>query len=192
MREESEPLAAACGFSIDASLAVAASVFRHRTRNGVVETPVQCPKLVGADRGIQLDSQLGDGLTDVAIVVHDLRHRVALLQEFLAMFDRALADVGICRLSEAQGVAQLIQENWNAVAEPHRRRRGNQPRGHLGSTSSDDLVAMMGYEFVQHGGHVFDPSGQPGPPVFATAQAPETALAPVTVRSRTSTSGLCW
>ena len=40
--------------------------------DGVVKASVQRAKVIGADRRGQFDSQIGHGLTDVAIVVHDL------------------------------------------------------------------------------------------------------------------------
>ena len=72
MGEEPEPFGPACGFAVDARLIALTSVLGHRARDGIVQASVQRPKVVGADRRVQFHRQFGDGLTDIAIVVHDL------------------------------------------------------------------------------------------------------------------------
>jgi hypothetical protein len=86
-------LAPACGLSINARLISLTAVLRHRACDGIIEASVQRPKVVGADGSVQFHRQFGDGLADVAIVVHDLRHREPLTQEVMAVLDRAVADL---------------------------------------------------------------------------------------------------
>ena len=50
-----------------------------------------------ADRRAHFHRQLGDRLADVAVVVHDLRHREPLPQQLMAMSDGAFPDLGARR-----------------------------------------------------------------------------------------------
>ena len=99
------------GLSIDAGLISLTAVLGHCARDGVIEESVQRPKVVGADRRVQFDRELGDGLTDVAIVVHHLRYGESLTQEIVSVLDRAPADLRARPLAEAERVSQLIQEH---------------------------------------------------------------------------------
>ena len=101
MSEESEALTSPCGLSIDAGLISFALILGDRAGDGVVQASVQLAKVVGADRCVQFHRQFGDGLTDIAIVVHDLRHREPLKQEVMSVLDRARADLGARNLAEA-------------------------------------------------------------------------------------------
>ena len=101
MGQEPEALAPACGLAIDARLIALTPVLGHRARDGIVQASVQRPKVVGADRCVQFHRQFGDGLTDIAIVVHDLRHGESLTQEVMSVLDRAPADLWARDLAEA-------------------------------------------------------------------------------------------
>jgi hypothetical protein len=101
MCEEPEALAPACELSINARLIMLAPVLGHRACDGIVQASVQRPKVVSADRCVQFHRQFGDGLTDIAIVVHNLRDGESLTQEFMTMLNRAPADLGACKLAEA-------------------------------------------------------------------------------------------
>ena len=72
MREEPQSLAPARGLAFDRELVTIAAVLRDGARDGVVQAAVQRLKVFRADGRIHLHGQLGDGLADVAIVVHDL------------------------------------------------------------------------------------------------------------------------
>ena len=72
MGKEPEPLVLATALSVEGGLIAFAPVLGDRARDGVVEASVQQPKVLRADRRVRFHRQLGDGLTDVAIVVHDL------------------------------------------------------------------------------------------------------------------------
>jgi hypothetical protein len=84
-----EPFVPACGLAIDAGLISLTPVLGHGARDGIVQAWVQRPEVVGADRCVQFHRQFGDGLTDIAIVVHDLRHGESLTQEFMTMLNRS-------------------------------------------------------------------------------------------------------
>ena len=101
MREEPQALAPACRFSIDAGLGSLAPVLGHRARDGIIQASVQYPKVFGTDRCVQFHRQFGDGLTDIAIVVHDLRDGEPLPQEVMSVPDRARADLRARRLADA-------------------------------------------------------------------------------------------
>ena len=74
MRKETEAFVVSRGFGIEQGL-IASSELRDRARDRVVETSIQGAEIIDADRRIQLQGEVGDGLTHIAIVVHDLRHR---------------------------------------------------------------------------------------------------------------------
>ena len=58
--------------SIQSGLILLAAEFGDSTRNRVVQAPIEHAKVVRADRRVHLHRELGDRLTDVAVVVHDL------------------------------------------------------------------------------------------------------------------------
>ena len=72
MSEEPEALAPAGGFSVDVGLIAFAPVLGDRAGDGVVKASVERAKVVRADGQIHFHRQLGNGLTDIAVVVHDL------------------------------------------------------------------------------------------------------------------------
>ena len=94
MSQEPEALAPARGFSIEGGLISFAPVLGDRARDGVVKASVQRAKVVRADGRVHFHRQLGDRLTDVAIVVHDLRHGEPLKQQVVPVLDRAPANLG--------------------------------------------------------------------------------------------------
>ena len=72
MSQEPRALIPARRLSIESGLILFAPEFGDGTRNRVVKAPVERAKVVRADGRVRFHRQLGDGLTDVAIVVHDL------------------------------------------------------------------------------------------------------------------------
>ena len=72
MSQEPRALAPTRGFSIEGRLILFASELGDGARDGVVQASVQHAKVFGADRRVLFHRQLGDGLTHVAIIVHDL------------------------------------------------------------------------------------------------------------------------
>jgi hypothetical protein len=104
MRKESEPLVVVKSRSLNGRLRLFTSELGDRARDGVVQTSIQHPKVFRADWRSQLDGQLGDGLTDVAVVVDDLRHREPLTQQVVAVQDGAFADLRARRQPELQRI----------------------------------------------------------------------------------------
>jgi hypothetical protein len=92
MSEEPDPLAPARGFSIEGGLRSFAPVLSDGACDRVVKASVQRLKIFGADRRVRFHGQLGDGLTDIAIVVDHLRHREPLNQQVMSVLDRAFAN----------------------------------------------------------------------------------------------------
>ena len=68
----------------------ALSVLRYCSRDGVVEAEIERPKIVRGDRRILLDGQLGNGLTDVSVVVNDLRDTEPHAKEVAPMLSGVL------------------------------------------------------------------------------------------------------
>ena len=101
MSEVPEAFAPAGRRSIDARLILSATVLSDRAGDGIVQAVVQRTKVFRGDRRVQFYRELGDGLTDVAVVVHDLRHGEALKQEIMSMLEGGPADLEVCRLAEA-------------------------------------------------------------------------------------------
>jgi hypothetical protein len=150
MREVAEPLAPARRFTVERGLVAFAPVLGDRPGDGFVKTAVQDPKVVRADGRIGLQRQLGDGLTDVAIVVDHLRDGESLEQEVVTVLDRGPSDLGARAQPEAQGLHQLIQEHRHAVVDLTVGGRGHRSNGNLRPAAPDDLGPVDGDEFVQH------------------------------------------
>ena len=89
--EESKPLVLASGVSIDGGLIAFEPVLSDCVRDGVVKASVQHAKVIHAHRRVGFQCQFGDGLTDVAIVVHDLRQSEPLPQKVVPVEHRAAA-----------------------------------------------------------------------------------------------------
>ena len=96
MREESQAFVIASGFGINSGL-VASSVLRDRTGDRVIQASVQCAEVLDVDWRIQLQREIGDGLTHIPVVVHDLRNGESLQLEIMAMTRSAPADLRIRR-----------------------------------------------------------------------------------------------
>src|SRR4029450_840107 len=92
MRKEPEPLVFAGGAALGAGLIALASKLCHGAGDGAVEASVQHPEIIGADRRPGFDGPLGDGLTHVAVVVHDLSDGEALPLEIVPVQDGAASD----------------------------------------------------------------------------------------------------
>jgi len=67
--------------------------FGHRIGDGVVEATIERPKLVDLDVRIELESEVGDRLAQVAVVVNDLVHGEAVQQQLPAMEGRGIANL---------------------------------------------------------------------------------------------------
>ena len=93
MSQEPSALAPTRGLSIEGGLILFAPEFSDGARDGVVKASVQRAKVVGADRRVLFHCQLGDGLTHVAIIVHDLRDREPLKQQVMPVLDCASTDL---------------------------------------------------------------------------------------------------
>jgi hypothetical protein len=151
VREEPEALVGARRFSIHRGLMSFARELRNRARDGLVETAVQHPKVVGADGRVQFHGQFGDRLTDVAIVVHDLGDRESLQQEVMPVLEGAFSDLRSGVQAEPEGFPQLIEEDGHAMIDFRLGWRGHRPPRDLGPASPNDLVPVDGDEFIEHG-----------------------------------------
>ena len=150
MSEESEAFAPARALPVEGRLILFTSVLGHGARDRLVQAAVQCAKVIRADGRVQFNCEVGDGLTDVTIIVHDLRHGEPLKQQVMPVLNCAPANLrGRCQ-PQAQGVRQLIQEHRHAVVDFGFRRRGNRPHRDLFPAPPDDLFAVHRDEFMQH------------------------------------------
>ncbi|HEV2986002.1 MAG TPA: hypothetical protein VGX46_16510 [Vicinamibacterales bacterium] len=116
-------------------------------RNRVVQAPVQRAKVIRADGRRQFNRQIGDGLTDIAVVVHDLSNCEPLTQEVLPVLDGALPDLGGLRRPLVQLVGKLIKEQGDSASDLRLGRRWSRPLRHLRSAATDELVAIDANEF---------------------------------------------
>src|SRR6185369_15570183 len=66
---------------------------RDRSGNRIVEAEVERPEVAARDGRSGIDSELGYGLADVAIVVHDLSDRQSPAEQLVAVTGRALCDL---------------------------------------------------------------------------------------------------
>jgi hypothetical protein len=83
MREEAEALIPARRLSVEGGLIATAPELGHGTCDGVIKASVEGSKIVGANGSVLFQGQFGDGLTDISVVMHDLRHREALEQKVM-------------------------------------------------------------------------------------------------------------
>jgi hypothetical protein len=150
MRKESEPLVRASVGVVQGGLVPFAPVLRDRAGDRDVQTAVEQPKVVRADRHVLFGSQLGDGLTDVAIVMHHLRQGQSLQLRVVAVQERTPVNLSAGRQAETDRRNQLIQKEGDAVVDFRVRRWWHRPRGHLGSAAQDDFVPVYGNEFTEH------------------------------------------
>jgi len=94
---------------------------------------------------------VGEALEQVTVIVDDLPDGEAGSQHLSTVLrrhghHRRLADRRI-----AQDGRQLREEERNAVAQLGRYGPGKGPLGHLLSRASDQVIAVLGDEFRQHG-----------------------------------------
>ena len=86
----------------------------HGARDGVVEAEVERLELLGRDGCLLLDGEPRDDLTEVAVVVDDLRDGRALVKEGIAMVAGASLNLAVVDALHAarlaQGLAELIEE----------------------------------------------------------------------------------
>ena len=72
MHEEPDALALAWGADVCTEQGALSSILGDRARDGVVQAPIQYAKVPDADWSARFNGELGDGLADVAIVMHHL------------------------------------------------------------------------------------------------------------------------
>ena len=95
MSQEPEALAPARGLSVEGGLISFAPELGDGARDGVVKASVQRAKVIRADGRVHFHRQIGDGLADVAVVVHDLRDGESLKQQVMPVLDRAPANLRV-------------------------------------------------------------------------------------------------
>jgi hypothetical protein len=96
-------------------------VLRHRLRDGVVEAEIKRLKLLPGDRRLLLNGHLGYRLTDISVVVNDLRDGEPHAKQVVTVTAGALANLlvvnDVARSCQAQRVNELVQEHRDAVLE---------------------------------------------------------------------------
>ena len=66
--------------------------FRHCIGNRIVEASIESLEFVIGDQRVAFDRELRNGLAEIPVVMDDLVHRKAPLQQFIAMTAGALSD----------------------------------------------------------------------------------------------------
>jgi hypothetical protein len=150
-------------------LVTQASKFGYRLRDGIVDASIQGVKFIDRDRHVQLERQLRHRLTDVPVVVDDLRYRESLAQHFVAVLRGADVHRVARKLGGLQGLDELLDEERYAVVELRfdGARRGARQDLHL--SPRDDLVALRCQEFVEHRLHLSRPTPIRGAPELLVA-----------------------
>ncbi len=151
VHEETDPLVAKLRRVVEARLLAFARVRRDGARDRLVQTSIQRAEVIRAERRVRFYRQLGNGLTDVAIIVNDLRHGEPLKEKVVSVLAGAPVDLQTTRVSRAQRVTQLIQEQGDPMVDLRLGRRRNRSRGHFRPTTPDDGVAIERDELMQHG-----------------------------------------
>jgi hypothetical protein len=121
MRKEPETLVLTGAFAVDRGLMTFASVLSDGARHRVVQARVEQPKIVRADRGTHFHGQLGDRLTDIAVIVHDLRDAETSNEKVVPVQDGAPANLRTRREPEAQRIGELTEKQRYAVIDLCRR-----------------------------------------------------------------------
>jgi hypothetical protein len=93
MREVPEALAFAPGVSIAVDSISFASVLGNGLVACLVKASVQPAELVRRNVLAHVHSQIDDGLADIGITVHDLRHRDSLREKVVPVQDRGPASL---------------------------------------------------------------------------------------------------
>ena len=73
----------------------------------------------------------------------------------MPMLNGAVVHVGGRDETRTQRFRKLIQKYRYSVLDFRFGRRWERPYGNLGPATTDQLVAVLGYEFVQHGRHKY-------------------------------------
>ena len=95
------------------------SILRDRARDGVVEAPVQYAKVPDADRSARFHGEVGDGLADVAVVMHHLRHGESLQLQITPVLGGASVNRQVRPEVIAQGVLAKSFGGSGTVEAPH-------------------------------------------------------------------------
>jgi hypothetical protein len=149
--EEPEPVAAARRLTIERGPIPRVPVLGDGASDGVVETAVQRAEVLRSDGRVGFHRQFGDGLTDITVVVHDLRQREALPKKGFPVPDAARADLRGRDHAQAQRVRQLAQEHRHPVIDFRGGGRWRRPRRHLLPAPPDDFVPIDRDELMEHG-----------------------------------------
>ena len=123
---------------------------RHRAGDRLVEAQVERLKLARRDGRGALDRQLGNRLTCVAVVVHDLRDRKPDVHQLATVLRGARSKIRSAIELRVQGPCELLEEERDPVLELDGGRSRRQPSCHPRAASPHDLGAIRGDEFAQH------------------------------------------
>jgi hypothetical protein len=148
MSQEPEVLALVRGLVVAGAVPFA-RVFGDGLRDRVVEALVQGAKIIGADRGVHFECQVGHRLTDVAVIAHDLRHGEPPKKKIVPVKNRGSGNLRARPQPEAQCLGQLVQEQRHSVIDLGLGRRWSRPHCHFRPAPADDFVAVHTDEFVE-------------------------------------------
>ena len=129
-------------------------MFGHRAGDRGIEAAIQDVEFFGGHRNALLNRDLGNGLADVAVVVHDLGNVESQRAQLAPMLERRRAD-RVRRKRRRRGLqpkrlGELGQEERHAVFELAGRHQRPRPIRELGPRPRDDGVAIRRDEFVKH------------------------------------------
>lgn len=127
------------------------SVTALGARDGVVQVSVQGAKVLDADGRLQFQREIGDGLADVAVVVHYLGDRESLEMQIASVACGAGADIRSRRRVVLQRIDELIEEAGDAVLEFGRCWRWNRAQFDLRPAPANNLVPVFCDKRVKHG-----------------------------------------
>ena len=124
-------------------------ILGDRPGDGVVEVPVEKAEFVRRYRYLGLVGQLGDGLAHAEVVVDDLRHGEAPLQEIAPVSGRALLLHVVGRRQDGHGGDELIQEEGDSALELLVGGQRGWPCGRLRARAGDDGRPVREEEFME-------------------------------------------
>ena len=151
MRKEPGALVPPRRFAVERGLILRAAELGHGAGDSVIEALVELPEFVGADGRRGFDREFGDGLAHITVVVHDLRGGESFERQLVPMLQRRPGDVhGRAAVTATQRVAELVEEDRDAMRDLTGGWRGDCASGHLRAAPADDLVTVQGDKFMQH------------------------------------------
>ena len=150
MSQEPRALIPSRRLSIQRGLILFAAELRDGIGDRLINAPIKHATVIRSDGRLPFQREFDNGLTNVAIVMHDLRHGGPLTQPFMPVLHRAHGHVRTRDQMAAERVGKLVQKYWHAAIDFRVPEGWHRPCGDLRPAPPDDFLAVHGNEIVEH------------------------------------------